>query len=70
MKMSEMTKPEVDKVLSLANLTKDELEVFLLLSKGYTRVQIEEETRLSIATIGRIKLRIENKIAKLQKGGG
>jgi len=64
-KFSEMVKPEIDKYLETANFTKDEKDVFLLLTRGYTRVQISERTMYSVATIGRIKIRIENKINRL-----
>lgn len=65
MKFSKMVRSEIQDVLERGNLTKDEEEVFILLSKGCSRVEIQEKTRLSIATIGRIKLRIESKISKL-----
>ena len=65
MKFCEMTKPEIEKILSLGNLTKDEEQVFIFLAKGYTRIQIQDRLLISSATIGRIKRRIEKKAERL-----
>lgn len=65
MKFSKMVKDDIDKVLELCNLTEDEEEVFILLSKGYTRIQIENDLSISSSTIGRIKNRIEDKIKRI-----
>jgi len=65
LKICDFTTPELEKYLELCNFTEDEKEVFILLSKGLTRVQIADRTMMSISTIGRIKLKIEKKISRL-----
>ena len=40
MKLSQLTKPELDKILQNANFTKDEEEIFLMLSKGKSITEI------------------------------
>lgn len=53
MKLSKLTKPELEEILENANLTEDEEYVFKMLSKGKSLEQIAFEHAISTATVSR-----------------
>lgn len=53
MKLSKLTKPELEEILENANLTEDEEYVFQMLSKGKSLEQIAFEHAISTATVSR-----------------
>lgn len=63
MKLSELTKPELEKILENANFTEEELRIFKLLVGNMSLEQISQRLMLSKATISRrvkdIKIKIE-----------
>ena len=63
MKFSELTKPELEKILENANFTEEELRIFKLLVGNMSLEQISQRLMLSKATISRrvkdIKIKIE-----------
>lgn len=66
MKLSKLTKPELEEILENANLTEDEQIVFNLLSKGKTITQISLEISVCERTVNRRILKIKNKINRLE----
>ncbi len=66
MKLSKLTKPELEEILENANLTEDEQIVFDLLSKGKTITQISLEISVCERTVNRRILKIKNKINRLE----
>lgn len=62
MKLSKLTKPELEEILENANLTEDEEYVFQMLSKGKSLEQIAFEHAISTATVSRRIESIKNKI--------
>ena len=63
MKFSELTKPELDKILENANFTEEEQEIFKLLRENRSLEEICQRLTLSKATVSRkvtgIKAKIE-----------
>lgn len=63
MKFSELTKPELEKIIENANFTEDECKIFKMLACGKSIEQISQKALLSTATISRrianIKVKIE-----------
>lgn len=66
MKLSKLTKPELEEILENANLTEDEQIVFDLLSKGKTITQISLEISVCERTVNRRISKIKNKINRLE----
>lgn len=66
MRLSKLTKPELEEILENANLTEDEQIVFDLLSKGKTITQISLEISVCERTVNRRILKIKNKINRLE----
>ena len=63
--LSSLTKPELEELKELLNLTEDELEAFSMLAKGKTLVEVSMENRISVSTLkGRIES-IKRKVEKL-----
>ena len=62
MKLSKLTKPELEKILENANFTKEEEIIFLMLSKGKSLEEISAKTFLPIATVNRRVRNIKDKI--------
>ena len=62
MKLSKLTKPELEDILENANLTEDEEYVFKMLSKGKSLEQIAFEHAISTATVSRRIESIKKKI--------
>ena len=63
MKFSELTKPELDKIIKNANFTEEELKIFKLLVGNMSLEQVSQRLMSSKATISRrvkdIKVKIE-----------
>jgi DNA-binding NarL/FixJ family response regulator len=66
MKLSKLTKPELEEILENANLTEDEQIVFDLLSKGKTITEISLEISVCERTVNRRIQKIKNKINRLE----
>lgn len=66
MKLSKLTKPELEEILENANLTEDEQIVFDFLSKGKTITQISLEISVCERTVNRRISKIKNKINRLE----
>lgn len=66
MKLSKLTKPELEEILENANLTEDEQIVFDLLSKGKTITEISLEISVCERTVNRRIKKIKNKINRLE----
>ena len=63
--LSSLTKPELEEKKELLNLTEDELEVFSMLAKGKTLVEVSMENRISVSTLKRRIEAIKRKVEKL-----
>ena len=63
--LSSLTKPELEELKELLNLTEDELEVFSMLAKGKTLVEVSMENRISVSTLKRRIESIKRKVEKL-----
>lgn len=61
MKFSELTKPELDRILENANFTEEEQEIFKLLMAGRSLEEIAQRLMLSKATISRRVKSIKSK---------
>lgn len=66
MKFSELTKPELDIILENANFTEEEEEIFKLLSRGKSIIEIAEHIMICERTVNRKVIKIKNKIGKLE----
>ena len=65
MKFSELTKPELDFILKYANLTSEEIEIFKLLSREKSIIEIAEHMMICELTVNRKAAKIKEKINKL-----
>lgn len=63
--LSSLTKPELEELKELLNLTEDEEIVFSMLAKGKTLVEVSVEDTVSVSTIKRIIDRIKRKVEKI-----
>ena len=66
MKFSELTKPELDTILENANFTEEEEDIFKLLSRGKSIIEIAEHIMICERTVNRKVIKIKNKIGKLE----
>ena len=66
MKLSELTKPELDKITENANFTDEELRIFKLLSQDKSITDIAVRMSASSRTINRKISKIKQKISKLE----
>nr|UVM91656.1 MAG: hypothetical protein [Bacteriophage sp.] len=66
MKISELTKPELEKIIENANFTDEEERIFKLLSKGNTITQIAIRVSLCERTVNRKVIKIKQKIKRLE----
>lgn len=62
--LSSLTKPELEELKELLNLTDDEELVFCQLSKGRSNIMVSDNCRISISTVDK---RIKNISFKLKK---
>ena len=63
--LSSLTKPELEELKELLNLTEDELEAFSMLAKGKTLIEVSIENRISVSTLKRRIESIKRKVEKL-----
>ena len=70
MKFSELTKPELDFILKYANFTDEEEEIFKLLSRGKSIIEIAEHIMICERTVNRKVIKIKKKIGKLEDLNG
>ena len=66
MKLSELTKPELEKIKENANFTDEELRIFKLLSQDKSITDIAVRMSASNRTINRKISKIKQKINKLE----
>ena len=66
MKLSELTKPELEKIKENANFTDEELRIFKLLSQDKSITDIAVRMSTSSRTINRKISKIKQKISKLE----
>lgn len=67
MRLSELTKPEIDLIVENANFTEEEYQVFQYLCKGITLDEMVFKLKLSKATISRTVFKIKTKIERIDK---
>lgn len=66
MKLSKLTKPELDEIINNANFTEEEIEVFKLLARGKTITEIAQQVSVCNRTVNRRIERIKSKISRLE----
>lgn len=66
MKLSKLTKPELDEIIKNANFTEEEIEVFKLLARGKTITEIAQQVSVCNRTVNRRIERIKSKISRLE----
>lgn len=66
MKLSELTKPELEKIKENANFTDEELRIFKLLSQDKSITDIAVRMSASSRTINRKISKTKQKISKLE----
>lgn len=66
MKLSELTKPELEKIKENANFTDEKLRIFKLLSQDKSITDIAVRMSASSRTINRKISKIKQKISKLE----
>lgn len=67
MRLSELTKPEIDAIVGNANFTEEEYQVFQYLCKGITLDEMVYRLKLSKATISRIVFKVKTKIERIDR---
>lgn len=65
--LSSLTKPELEELKDLLNLTYDEEEVFNLIKRGGSREQIAQKLSVSPSTVGEKVTSINKKLIRLGK---
>ena len=65
--LASLTKPELEELKELLNLTYDEEEVFNLIKRGSSREQMAQKLSVSPSTVGEKITNINKKIIKLGK---
>nr|DAM18494.1 MAG TPA: response regulator [Bacteriophage sp.] len=66
MKLSKLTKPELDEIINNANFTEEEIEVFKLLARGKTITEIAQQVSVCNRTVNRRIKKIKSKISRLE----
>lgn len=66
MKLSKLTKPELEQIVENANFTDEEFEVFKLLTKGKTITEIAQQVSVCNRTVNRRVNKIMSKINRLE----
>lgn len=64
--LSSLTKPELEKLKDLLNLTDDEEMVFVQLSKGRSKIVVADNCQVSIPTVDNRIKSINSKIRRLE----
>lgn len=67
--LSSLTKPELEELKDLLNLTDDEIEVFNGLSKGRSRTRIADDCLCATSTVDNRVKAIGNKLNRLLSKG-
>lgn len=62
--LTTLTKPELEELKEMLNLTDDEELVFCQLSKGRSKIMVADNCRISISTVDK---KIKNILLKLNK---
>lgn len=70
MKLSRLTKPELEQIFQNANFTEDEEAVFKLLSRGKTITEIAQKINVCDRTVNRIAKKVYEKIDRLEVKNG
>lgn len=65
MKLSKLTKPELEEIFRNANFTEEEEKIFNLLCKGKSLAQISTATFLPISTLSRRIKEIKEKVGEI-----
>lgn len=66
MKLSKLTKPELEEIFRNANFTEEEEKVFWDLSKGISQKEISFRHSISVSTVERKVRSIKNKLKRLE----
>lgn len=64
--LSSLTKPELEEVKELLNLTDEQEAVFLQLSKGKSNIVIADNCRVSAPTVDKRIREIKSKLERLE----
>lgn len=64
--LSSLTKPELEELKELLNLTEDEEEVFKGLSKGKSKVSISADCLVSVGTVANRIRAIQSKVDRIK----
>ena len=64
--LSSLTKPELEELKELLNLTDDEELVFCQLSKGRSNIMVSDNCRISISTVDKRIKSISFKLKKIR----
>lgn len=65
--LSSLTKPELEELKELLNLTEDEEEVFKNLSKGRSNIQTSNICMVSVSTVDKRIKTISAKLTRLKR---
>lgn len=65
--LASLTKPELEELKELLNLTYDEEEVFNLISRGSSREQMAQKLSVSPSTVGDKITNINKKLIRLEQ---
>ncbi len=65
--LSSLTKPELEHLKKLLNLTDDEEKVFIELSRGRTKISVSDNCKMSVSTVDNRIRGINKKILRLSK---
>lgn len=68
--LSGLTKPELEVFLQNCNFSEEESIIFNMLSKNKSLTEISIQTGMSISTIRRRRITIQNKVERLYGGKG
>lgn len=66
MKLSKLTKPELEEIFRNANFTEEEEKVFWDLSRGISQKEISFRHSISVSTVERRVRSIKNKLKRLE----
>lgn len=65
--LSSLTKPELDELKELLNLTEEEEEIFLLLARGKSKVSISDKCLVSVGTVSNRICSIQSKVVRVKR---
>lgn len=61
MKFSKLTKPEIEGILTKANFTDEEEQIFIMLCRGSTQKEVSYKLSISVSTVERTVREIKRK---------